>query len=209
MLGSPSTSPHCQVRHLFGASVPLGMGAVRAQCGPRQEAPSGAARPAHGWRLLSSPAQISESLLRITPVVLNFLLSIHHWYLTFKHFFLNTFSTYQLKWLCASLTYTVKLERLSLAPGGGTERLLSPAQRFCFGKTDSAGEYGFSCRAPAVRQPQPAALPSLRRAHTAGRPRSAGPLTRGSGPRLRGAAAAGRGRTPGGTRAEAPPHQGS
>lgn len=134
MLWSPNIS---QVCNLFGATVSHSVGVqCNPQCNPHQEGPSSGACPAlaHGWRPALVPKS-QQSLLRTTTVVLYLLLSIHHWYLPFKHFSLNTFSTYQRKWLCASLSYTMKLERLSLDAGGGTDRLLSPVQQFCFGKT--------------------------------------------------------------------------
>lgn len=125
------------------------LGSVPAQGNPHKQGPSGAACPALATSCrpaLNPLCKSQKSLLRTITVVLNFFLSIHHWYLLFKHFSLDTLRTYQLKWLCAPL-----LERLSFVSGGGTERRRSPVQQFCF-----------SCRARAGWRLQPAPLPALR-----------------------------------------------
>lgn len=139
-------------------------GAVPAQCYPRKEGPSSAVCPvlAHGWRpALVTFSKSRKNLLRIMAMVLNLPPYIRDWDLPLEHFSLNTFSTYQLKWLCVSFTYTMKLERLSLVSGGGTQRLVSPVQQFCSGKATSAGDTDFpadhrlagSCSpVPALRQ---------------------------------------------------------
>lgn len=55
-------------------------------------------RLAPAWRPALIPfSKAQRSLLRIMTMVLNLPPYIHHWYLPFKHFSLNTFSTYQLK----------------------------------------------------------------------------------------------------------------
>lgn len=176
-MGVTSAEPLCptQVRafslmHFHECTTTAG--AVPAQCDPRREGPGGAACPALAPALVpfSKP---QKSLLRIVTMVLFFSLSIHHWYLPSKRFSLNTFSTYQPEWSCALRTYTMKLERLSLVSGGGTERHRPPAPGAARARPGAC-----SLWARAGRRPPGGALPA---APALGRPRPR-PHRRGPAP---------------------------